>query len=146
MQNSKLLTVVILSALLSACSTLGPPAGRVEEPGVSADPPTTSGGETIAPISTAPSLGVERAVSELLRRSWELLQAEQWRAALSSAERAQRLDRFEPESYLVIATAHYRLAQHQLAANIAAQGLSYATVGSDLAEQLEQLVRLANAR
>lgn len=137
--------LLLLLALLGGCSTLGPPPAIEDAPAVSSEPPAANS-ETIAPLDSAPAEGVTRAVEALLGRGWAQLEGGEWRAALSSAERAQRLNRFEPEAYLLIATAHYRLAQWQLAANIAGQGRSYAASGSELAARLDALLALINSR
>lgn len=140
--------LLLLLALLGGCSTLGPPA-PIEEaaaPTVSSEPPSAGDNETIAPVDTTPVDGVALAVEGLLRRGWAQVERGDWLAALSSAERAQRLNRFEPEVYLLIATAHYRLAQLQLAANIAGQGRSYAANGSEMAARLDALLALINKR
>ncbi len=127
--------------LLAGCSSVGPraPIEEISTPPVSAQPP-----ESTAPSSQQPPSGVSAAVAELLSSGWQQLDGGEWRAALSSAERAQRLDRFNPEIYLLIATAHYRAAALPLANNIARQGRSYAAAGSAIANRLEALLAAIN--
>jgi len=131
--------VALVLLWVAGCSSVGPLA-PIEDiaPPVSAQPPQQP------PAQPAVPSGVNAAVAQLLTSGWGQLERGELRAALSSAERAQRLDRFNPEVYLLIATTHYRAAALPLANNIARQGQSYAAAGSAIAKQLEALLAVIN--
>jgi len=134
--------LLLLALTAAGCTTLRPPAASDHATPPASSAPPVERDEQIAPVDTAPAAGVALAVAQLLERGWFQLGRGEWRAALSLAERAQRLDRFQPESYLLIASAHYRLAQHALAVNIALQGRSYAAAGTEAAIRLDALLAL----
>jgi len=131
----------VLLLVLAGCSSVVQ-RGPIEE--ISVPPVSTQPPESAPPRSQQPSSGISAAVAELLTTGWQQLDDGELRAALSSAERAQRLDRFNPEIYLLIATAHYRTAALPLANNIARQGQSYAAAGSAIANRLEALLAVIN--
>lgn len=104
--------------VLSACATRPievdlPPATDIPREEAEAAPPQ-------------PPQGADLAVNQLLTDARRHLVAQNWEAASASAERGLRIDRREPELYLVLARAYLGLADPHRALEFVRQGLRYA--------------------
>ncbi|MEX1032511.1 MAG: hypothetical protein WDZ30_04075 [Cellvibrionaceae bacterium] len=65
------------------------------------------------------------ALSRMLEECRAQVEAQQWQAAIASAERGLRIDRREPELYLLLAKSYWGLADLDRARQFARQGLRY---------------------
>lgn len=113
--SSVRLAVVISLLLLGGCATR-----PIEE----APPPESP------PMDEEPAVEAPRsdfAVNQLLNDARRHLSAGNWEAAGVSAERGLRIDRREPELYLVLAKAYVGLSEPQRALEFVRQGLRYTT-------------------
>lgn len=66
-----------------------------------------------------------QALSQMLQDSRAQLDARNWQAAIVSAERGLRINRREPELYLLLAKSYWGLADMDRARQFARQGLRY---------------------
>lgn len=66
-----------------------------------------------------------QALSQMLQDSRAQLDARNWQAAIVSAERGLRINRREPELYLLLAKSYWGLAKLDRARQFARQGLRY---------------------
>lgn len=80
------------------------------------------------------------AVDTLLATSRRQYDAGQYDAAIATAERALRMERGNPEIYLVIGNSYLALLQNELAGQFARQGLAFASSGSAVRQQLQSLL------
>lgn len=104
---------LILALLVgfSGCATQTAP-DKEPEPSVSLPQPT---------VSTAPI----HALSRMLQEARAQVEDRNWQAAIASAERGLRIDRREPELYLLLAKSYRGLAELDRARQFAHQGLRY---------------------
>ncbi len=161
-------TGLALTLLLAACAPIGPaptteswpsapsnspsaPVPPNEERDRQSQPPVYEEKDdreavTIAP-DEEPSSGSNSAVSGLLREGWQLEELGEHDRALAVAERAQRIDPRNPETYLLMATAQFSLYETAAAEQLARRGLSLSRVGTVVNRQLQSLLnRIAAAR
>lgn len=117
------LALLALMLVLTACATRpitddaeqAPKPPRMEER-VEQEEPTVE-----APPTS------DLALNQLLMEARRNLAAEKWQAATVNAERGLRIDRREPELYLVLAKAYVGLSEPQRALEFVRQGLRYAS-------------------
>ncbi|MGQ9425387.1 tetratricopeptide repeat protein [Gilvimarinus sp. F26214L] len=81
--------------------------------------------EVSRPGSPAPSAAPVQALNRMLEDARTLVAAGDWQGAIVNAERGLRIDRREPELYLLLATSYRGLAQLDRARQFARQGLRY---------------------
>jgi Tfp pilus assembly protein PilF len=113
---------------LSACATRTAPVVPPEKPPIS------------RPQPSAPQAPVH-ALNRMLQESRAQVAAGDWQAAIVSAERGLRIDRREPELYLLLATSYWELADGDRARQFARQGLRYVVDPRSLvAEKLNDLL------
>ncbi len=79
-------------------------------------------------------------VAGLLERGWQLYREEDYGAALSVAERAQRIAPRNPEIYLLMARARFSQTQMELAEQLVRRGLAFSPGGSSIQRQLQSLM------
>lgn len=105
--------------LLSACAT------RPIE--VEDMPPAEIPAEEVEPDVVEVPQSSDLALNQLLTEARRHLAAENWEAASASAERGLRINRREPELYLVLARAYIGMADPRRALEFVRQGLRYAS-------------------
>lgn len=132
----KIIIGVILVLGLSACITTIP--NEPSEPGtVAMDrnklPPQ--------PDETPPANRGARAVADLIAASQAEYQRGEWHGAIATAERALRIDRRQPQIYLLMAKSYRALGDTRQARQFAEQGLRYIEDdNSPVAQDLQWLV------
>lgn len=144
--------------LLTACGSMtpaptttsspetAPPPERDEQPRRPPPPAESESGERRAPQPGEPDRetsgeGGEGPVAGLLERGWRLYRDEDYDAALSVAERAQRIAPRDPEIYLLMARARFSQARMELAEQLVRRGLAFSPGGSPIQRQLQSLMR-----
>ena len=106
---------------LSACVSTGP--SEPTEPGaVEMDRSKLPPEPNVQPPSARPSA---RAVDTLVTDSRREYERGDWQAAIATAERALRIDRRQPEVYLIIAKSYRALGDRDQALQFVEQGLRY---------------------
>ena len=147
------LGAAIAVLVVAGCASLSPPAPvetrppPVEEPRVEPPPepdrtpPRTPG--TIRPdqrseeqAEPAPS-----AAAGLVAQGWRQYNASNYEAAVSVAERAQRIEPRNPEVYLLMASAQFGLYRLDTAEQLARRGLSLSRSGTRVNGQLQGLLK-----
>lgn len=82
-----------------------------------------------------------QALDRMLQEARDQFESGQWQAAIASAERGLRIDRREPELYLLLAKSYRVLAELDRARQFAMQGLRYVNDPADpIAIGLEALI------
>jgi tetratricopeptide (TPR) repeat protein len=143
-------SVIFLAIALSACAPmqrapvgtstpLPTEAEQTERPPASTEEPVIQSEERAAQPVTNP------AVTSLVNQGWRHLQQDNYEAALSVAERAQRIDPRSPEVYLLMANAQFSLYQLSVAEQLTRRGLSFAQSGSAVSRQLQSLLQKITA-
>lgn len=115
------LALAALVLVLSACATR--PIEIEDGPQIE----TREGGGPAAEEPQRAPQNSDLALNQLLKDAHRHLAAENWEAASASAERGLRIDRREPELYLVLARAYLGLADPRRALEFVRQGLRYAS-------------------
>jgi len=94
-----------------------------------------------APANETPSGSrASQALADLLADSRTHYDRDEYQAAIATAERALRIDRRQPDVYLLIALSYRALGDTQQALQFAEQGLRYVVDDdSELARDLNQL-------
>jgi len=136
-----LLALGALSTLLSACAPLAPAPTETSVP-EPLPPPVVEDEKTpeAPPTPPEPPKETSSAVNSLLDRGWALYRSNNYEAALSVAERAQRIDPRSAEVYLLMASARFSLYQVDVAEQLARRGLALAGSGSVVGGQLQSLL------
>lgn len=118
------LTLLAWVLVLTACATRPIPDDGGDAPPL---PPRMEEriGEKEPAVEVAPR--TDLALNQLLAEARRNLAAANWQAATVNAERGLRIDRREPELYLVLAKAYVGLAEPQRALEFVRQGLRYAS-------------------
>lgn len=124
--------LVTFLLLLTACATRPIQVDDVPPP------PEAPAEDTSAELEVWQSSDL--ALNQLLNDAHRHLAAENWEAASASAERGLRIDRREPELYLVLARAYLGLADPRRALEFVRQGLRYA--GNELSPVTADLKQL----
>lgn len=106
------LFLIVLTAL-GGCATRTVQNSGPEEPVISRPQPST------------PAAPPVQALSQMLQDSRAQVDARNWQGAIVSAERGLRIDRREPELYLLLAKSYWALAELDRARQFARQGLRY---------------------
>ncbi len=96
------------------------------------------------PAPREPERRAPSAVDTLLQTAQRQHDAGQYEAAIATAERALRMERSNPEIYLLIGNSYLALLQNEVAGQFARQGLSFAGAGSRVAQQLQLLLTRAS--
>ena len=109
------------------------PTGGSPEP--APQPPV----RTIEPVEPARS-SAETAVQQLLAEGWQLRSKGAYERANAVAERALRLERSNPEIYLLMSSNYYSMWQLALAEQVARQGLPLASDDRSLKTRLQVLL------
>jgi len=111
----------LVALLLSACA-----AQQSRSPSVSDSTVPNREGLPPAPTSEvpAPSRG-NQAVYDLIRNSQQAYDRGEWESAIAMAERALRIDRRNPEIYLIIAKSYRAMGENPQALEFVEQGLRY---------------------
>jgi Tfp pilus assembly protein PilF len=78
-----------------------------------------------APSSDTPSASRSRAVADLVAGSQREYDRGDWQSSIAMAERALRIDRRQPDVYLLMAKSYRALGESQLALQFVNQGLRY---------------------
>lgn len=116
--------------------------------------PTPSPAVASKPSSIAPNNGragndgayvSKAAVKRLLDQAWKLRASGEYDRSNAVAERAMRIDRADPQLYLVMAKNYIAMARMQLAEQIARQGLSLVASNNGLKSQFHRLVTRAKS-
>lgn len=148
---SQLVTLLLIAGtLLSGCAvstvttTDQPPSvpGAVTSAGQGApEPPpvsTNEVGNASSPIDAA--AGKPAVGQQFLTAAQAAQQAEDWPTAIEQAELGLRIDRRQPQLYLVLAQSYWQMGKAAMASQFARQGLRYLAGGSEvLQQQLEGL-------
>lgn len=148
---NKLATAALLAVLalgLAACAPMTPaPTGTSwPEPPKPAAKPKAAEKPAPAP-KPVPEPQPSAAVSALLNQGWKFYRQDNFQGALSSAERAQRIDPRSPEVYLLMASAQFSLYQLAVAEQLARKGLALTQTGTSVNRQLQGLLaRIAASR
>lgn len=95
----------------------------------------------IVPGDTQVAMGTANAVHGLIDDAWDHYNGGEYDRAVAVAERAMRLNRRNPEIYLVMASAHYQRYRNDLARQLVRQGLSFSERGTRVHARLETLLR-----
>lgn len=91
-----------------------------------------------SPATAAPTTLTAQA--QFIKTAKAAQQAQDWSGAIEQAERGLRIDRRQPQLYLILAQSYWQLGKSALASQFARQGLRYLGQGSEvLQQQLEQL-------
>lgn len=130
----------LLALALSACAPMTPAPTTTSRPEESGPPPQTGERLPQAPATPVPKQPAHSAVSSLLEQGWSHYQRENYPAALTSAERAQRIDPRSPEVYLLMASTQFSLYRLSLAEQLARRGLALAPTGTVIRGQLQSLL------
>src|SRR5690606_8553894 len=114
---------LVLASLLAACVSAPQPVEEL--------PPPRPKTQSAQPLP---------AVLGLVEQGRRQMQAGNWQAAIASAERGLRIDRREPELYLLLAQGYLALGENARALEFARQGRRYLhEADSALARQLADL-------
>ena len=146
MMMTRIVSVTALTLcglVLAACAPVPPaPSGPVSAPPpVSApEPEPPEAEEEQPPIGSGESREPSPAVQTLLDRGWEAHRRDDFRGALTYAERAQRIDARSPEVYLLMATAQFSLYRLNVAEQLVRRGLAFSAEGSGVYRQLQTLM------
>lgn len=122
-----------LLLLLSAC------AGPLQQPSAESDRSET---EVPAPDQDSDAT-FERgssAVSSLIQAARSAYQTGDYTGAIASAERGLRIDRREPELYLLLAQSYLAQARPAQAEQFARQGLRHSSSGTWVSQALQALL------
>ncbi len=92
---------------------------------------------TVAGGAAAESSGIE---TQFLQAASSAQAQQDWHEAIEQAERGLRVNRRQPELYLILAQSYWQLGKQSLASQFARQGLRYLERGSEvLQSNLEQM-------
>jgi hypothetical protein len=80
------------------------------------------------------------AVTSLVDQGWNYYRQDNYEAALSVAERAQRIDARSPEVYLLMASAQFSLYQLSVAEQLTRRGLAFAGADTAVGRKLQALL------
>lgn len=105
--------LLVFLAVLGGCATRIVQESDPEEVVISRPQPST------------PQAAPVQALGRMLQDSRAQLNARNWQAAIVIAERGLRIDRREPEFYLLLAKSYWALAERDRARQFARQGLRY---------------------
>lgn len=119
-----------LSLFITACSTPQQPSSS----------PTNSRTVSEKTAPAPPKTQRSPALIRLIESAERALSEGECQQAIDIAERGQRIDRYAPELYLILAHGYRCLGQHQQAASFARLGLRYADLGSATHAQLQALL------
>lgn len=93
------------------------------------------------------SRSADQALTQLIAESRAQVASRDWQAAIATAERGLRIERREPELYLLLALGYQGLAENARAVQFARQGLRYAPdPASRVAGSLNQLLLALDPR
>ncbi len=115
--------VIITCAIAAGCATTGSNSSAPIIPGQQQGQVTGSKAPPSPP--QAPVNSASRVIDDLLAKGKKALSSKQPMLAIEQAERGIRIDRTEPELYLLLARAYDALGEVTKAANFARQGLRY---------------------
>lgn len=150
MQTQNCRPGLLIAALVLSVSACAPIPGS--RPPAAPPPPVTSippesdsepAGPALPAITPkqSPARPASNALEQLLDRAWDYYRAGQYESAVSTAERAQRIDARSPRVYLVLASSHLALGSQSLAAQFARRGINYSAVGSTVRRQLQEILQ-----
>ncbi|MCE2027544.1 hypothetical protein [Sessilibacter corallicola] len=125
--------VIITCAGAVGCATTGSNSSAPIIPGQEQGQAT--GSKTPPPPAQAPVNSTSRVIDDLLAKGKRALSSKQPMLAIEQAERGIRIDRTEPELYLLLARAYDALGEVTKAANFARQGLRYVSNSQFLLKQ-----------
>ncbi|MFA5633062.1 MAG: hypothetical protein WC997_16260 [Porticoccaceae bacterium] len=142
----KLLALPVLCILLPACAPMAPVPTETSVP-EPLPPPVVEEEKKPEPPPAPPEPPKETssAVNSLLDRGWNFYRNDNFEAALSVAERAQRIDPRSAEVYLLMASARFSLYQVDVAEQLARRGLALAGSGTVVGNQLQSLLARISA-
>lgn len=130
---TRLILLWSLLLLLSAC------AGPLVQPPAERDQGEREPQATEEDIESAPERG-SSAVSSLILAARSDYQAGDYSGAIASSERALRIDRREPELYLILAQSYLALARPSQAEQFARQGLRHSGSDTWVSQALQSLL------
>lgn len=145
MRNSKIIVLLFLVSLLAACAPMKPAptvSSVPESPRDSGLPPPDEPQTRPQPppVQEPAPEPPSSAVTALLSQGWGQYRRNDYQGALSTAERAQRIDPRSPEVYLLMANAQFSLYQIAVAEQVARRGLAMAASGTAVSAQLQALL------
>ncbi len=150
-----LLLTIALASTGCVSTYVGPPPASQSPSATPRSAPVEEIGkvEPTAPVTTAPEPTVQirpgsdqsyrssRAIDGLLSDGWKLFEQQRYDASVSVAERALRIDRRNPEVYLLLARSYLLQSQPALAKQFARQGLAFANSSEPVYRQLQELLQ-----
>lgn len=132
-----------VSTYVGPATTPGQPAPieEAEQPQATTTVPQTD----IRPGDTD-TYRASSAVQGLLTEGWKLFEQQRYDASASIAERALRIDRHNPEVYLLLSRSYLLQSQPVLAEQFARQGLAVAHSSTPVYRQLRELLQQSQKR
>lgn len=112
------------------------PAPKTAESATQTASSSTASTSVIRPIE-AQMNRASPAMTGLLDEGWQHYSAENYELSISVAERAMRIERQDPEVYLLLARSYMGLQEHGQAEQMAKQGLVLAAQDDSMYERLE---------
>jgi hypothetical protein len=130
--------------VLHGCAPYAPAPTTTSKPypPPTTQPPPPAKPPVSEPIKPAPSPAptAQSPAAGLIKQGWVMFQQQNFQGALSTAERAQRIDARNPEVYLLMARAQLALYQVSSAEQVARKGLSLSQAGTSINRQLQALL------
>lgn len=116
------------------------PTSGANSPSATTPPPVVQPQPGVVPRPTPGAAAtLNPAAISLAKQARGQYQAQDYQAAIATAERGLRIERRAPDLYLVLAQSYLQLGEAQKAAMFAQQGLRFAPQGSDVASGLLQV-------
>lgn len=137
--------------LLSACAPMpsvprepmpGPPPSQTEPPQRHRPERPAERAPIERPERPAPA---QAAVAGLLKQAWTHYRNGNLDGAIAVAERAQRLDPRNPETYLVLASSYFADARSDMAEQLARRGIAFSAPGTVVRGRLQSLLQQIGA-